>query len=591
MNKIYKVVYCKATQTMVAVSEFAKAHGKGGSVSVNKKKLHMPFSGQLKMLSVAVLLVIGGQSALAGSIAIGENSDVAAIGGKDVAKKGSADASGNDSVSIGDNASATKDRAVALGTSAEAGHDSVVVGNKASATKDQSVAIGSNAEASAGQSIAIGSRVKRGFYNCDNSGIEDIVHCKGGHTIASGPQSMALGANTWSQGDSSIAMGGDDLENLMEQTIQLEDGGTANLHAYYAEKTGFDLYGQEAPDSNNLPAKPTGDSKYTNTSAKGHGAIAIGVKSIAGGALTATLGTASQVDDTAHFGVALGSGSHVTKENAVALGAGSLTKEGAVYHPQSTVPVFDEDGNLTGETVGYLNYAGGAADMKPGDQVSVGSKGFERQIKHVAPAVIAPDSTDAVNGSQLFSVAKETNTQIQKLKKGMDTYFHMNTIDASQGAGDPATNLGGIGDKAGALGDHSMTAGLEAKATGVNAIAMGYQAHAGPDQVSQVKSNMLAVGYDARAEGINSTAIGFETRAKAKDTVALGNGAVATGDTGIALGKQTDAAGNFSISIGLDSRASGSGSVAVGSGAFAGEETAAPDGFIYATALGNDSKG
>ncbi|PIE47116.1 MAG: hypothetical protein CSA42_04695, partial [Gammaproteobacteria bacterium] len=115
-----------------------------------------------------------------------------------------------------------------------------------------------------------------------------------------------------------------------------------------------------------------------------------------------------------------------------------------------------------------------------------------------------------------------------------DNYFHMNTISGQTGASDD--NLAGPGELGGAQGDHSMAAGLEAKATGVNAIAMGYQAYAGsPDgQVTQDLSNMLAVGYDARAEGKNSTAIGFKTRAIAKDTVALGNGAEATGDTGIA---------------------------------------------------------
>ncbi|MBS9783572.1 MAG: hypothetical protein KGV46_03360, partial [Pasteurella sp.] len=54
--------------------------------------------------------------------------------------------------------------------------------------------------------------------------------------------------------------------------------------------------------------------------------------------------------------------------------------------------------------------------MKPGDQVSVGSYGYERQIKNVAPGVIAPWSTDAINGSQLSIFAGALQGRLNDLQ-------------------------------------------------------------------------------------------------------------------------------------------------------------------------------
>ena len=51
----------------------------------------------------------------------------------------------------------------------------------------------------------------------------------------------------------------------------------------------------------------------------------------------------------------------------------------------------------------YSGFAGGN-NVNPGDQVSFGSSGYERQLKNVAPGEISNTSTDAINGSQLYAV-------------------------------------------------------------------------------------------------------------------------------------------------------------------------------------------
>ncbi|WP_243632553.1 YadA-like family protein [Veillonella sp. AF13-2] len=52
------------------------------------------------------------------------------------------------------------------------------------------------------------------------------------------------------------------------------------------------------------------------------------------------------------------------------------------------------------------SWAGGDKTL-PGDVVSFGSKGYERQLKHVAPGEVSATSTDAINGSQLSAIVDQ----------------------------------------------------------------------------------------------------------------------------------------------------------------------------------------
>ena len=49
--------------------------------------------------------------------------------------------------------------------------------------------------------------------------------------------------------------------------------------------------------------------------------------------------------------------------------------------------------------------------------VSVGEKGNERQIKNVAAGHVEADSTDAINGSQLYAVASRVLSKAGKLQQ------------------------------------------------------------------------------------------------------------------------------------------------------------------------------
>jgi len=96
--------------------------------------------------------------------------------------------------------------------------------------------------------------------------------------------------------------------------------------------------------------------------------------------------------------VALGQGAKANNANDVALGSGSVTQ--TAVGTSSTV--------INGKTYSFAGTA-------PIGTVSVGSAGAERTITNVAAGQINANSTDAINGSQLYA----TNTAVEDLKSGL----------------------------------------------------------------------------------------------------------------------------------------------------------------------------
>jgi autotransporter adhesin len=86
---------------------------------------------------------------------------------------------------------------------------------------------------------------------------------------------------------------------------------------------------------------------------------------------------------------AIGYGSRANNANDVALGSGSVT---GAANPTSSAMI---------NSTTYTGFAGN----NPKSVVSVGSVGNERQITNVAAGRITSTSTDAVNGSQIYSIA------------------------------------------------------------------------------------------------------------------------------------------------------------------------------------------
>lgn len=99
--------------------------------------------------------------------------------------------------------------------------------------------------------------------------------------------------------------------------------------------------------------------------------------------------------------VALGNDIKVNTDNSVYLGSGSTEAEDS-----STMGTKEYSSAKIGKN--NFNFAGGKAD----GIVSVGSKGKERRIQNVAAGLISENSTDAVNGSQLYAIAQKLENKV-----------------------------------------------------------------------------------------------------------------------------------------------------------------------------------
>ena len=251
------------------------------------------------------------------------------------------------------------------------------------------VSIGNNADTSQGaNNVAIGENARVGSVGSVGSDIKVRTNpagqsiAIGGGTKpdegarAFGNQSIAIGGNTLAEGNSSIAIGNDDVESaISQQTTYTNTSGkqvTDTVGKAYKDLTGKDI---------------NAEGTYRDTKA-GQAAIAIGVKAQAGN-LSLALGTASTANQV--NAVAIGSGATATRDNAVAIGGGSTTEAAGTKEVNSTI----NDITYTWE---------GGQNTVAGDVVSFGRAGFERQLKHVAAGKVSKDSTDAINGSQLYGV-------------------------------------------------------------------------------------------------------------------------------------------------------------------------------------------
>ena len=509
--------------------------------------------------------VASGQNALAfGKSNKAEGKDAIAIGTNNNAWKvdsiafgHSANADGEQAVAIGLNSHARQANAVALGQGANADDTNalaigtssiaaqaaaIAIGNNARALKYSSIVIGEGAHSNNSRSVVIGYNASA-INPADSASNQDTNQTVaiGAFANAWGDQSTAIGNNVTAKGNSSIVIGSDDWDTVAEK--QVEDGSGKTVKEIYREYTGDEM--------------ATGKNSYIQPTS-GEAAVAIGTKSQATGELSTAFGTGTSATGLAS--AAFGMGARATKGNAVAIGAGSTTETDATG---------ERDANVNG--VQYGNFAGGSRIIA-GDQVSFGSAGYERQLKHIAPGAISETSTDAINGSQLYSVA---NVLATKIADASVKYYSVNPTEQDNTEGNRAndgatgTNAMAAGVAAAAAGDFSVAAGSNARANGHETVAIGHNTLA--SGVSAV-----AVGQRANASGSEAVALGIDSNASGKFAIAIGNKATVSDSklNGIAIGSGAVAAENYAMSMGLDTKALGNSSIAFGNTAQATDSEA-----------------
>ena len=168
-----------------------------------------------------------------------------------------------------------------------------------------------------------------------------------------------------------------------------------------------------------------------NANTNGQNAIAIGTGASAGstgteaqsgvaigGSANAKSNRAVAVGDSAQaswYGTALGSRS-IAAANSVAIGGGGSADQSYAVaslgnsvalgsFARTTAGVATKEASVTSDdtTLKLTNFAGDKLAKGTGFVLSVGDKGKERQIQNVAAGQVTADSTDAMNGSQLYS--------------------------------------------------------------------------------------------------------------------------------------------------------------------------------------------
>ncbi|WP_338578177.1 YadA-like family protein [Neisseria leonii] len=194
-----------------------------------------------------------------------------------------------------------------------------------------------------------------------------------------------------------------------------------------------------------------------------------------------------------------------------------------------------------------------------------------RQIQYVAAGRVAADSTDAINGSQLYQVL-----EVAKNSSGAavpNNYFHVNEWRTDQPAGDPATNYGPIDAKGGATGQYALAAGKDNKASGMHSVAVGYKNTAGGlnsvlvgvenetpvlGQLDTSQSTTV-VGSQNKAMTKDGTAtiIGYQNKIEAadaktsiKDSIAIGSRNTISGESSVALGETNKVNTNYAAALG-----------------------------------------
>ena len=527
MNKVFKIIWNKTTQSFVVTSELAKGAVKASSNSEQRVTSETRLSSLFKLSAFALSL----SAVMMPAQAVDLSTPLIKITAGRSAQMFTGEASGGG------------------GSNIAIGNDATVANNNAFG---RNIAIGSGAYISgtySEESIAIGSTGKGPQTQ---------------RTEVRGDQSIAIGGNTLAQGNSSIAIGNDDLDKVGGSTYT----GAEKFIKYdkSGNKTGeYILKGKALRD---IYKEMTGDTMAFRTyksTTSGEGAVAIGVQAYSPAALSLAIGTKANAST---FGAtALGTGAKADKLNSVALGTASvISKAGQAYVERT----------ILGTT---YTWAGGA-QVDEGDVVSIGNQGYERQIINLAPGDISANSTDAINGSQLYAAL----TEIEKIR-----YFSVksNVTGNQNNTGASGVNAIAIGPNASTITEASITMGLNANASdrGKNAVAIGTDAKTTAEngvslghKANSEYSNSTAIGYSSHANGGNATAVGTNAKAVTNST-ALGSNTdakelgVAIGHTassayaGVATGANANVSGNYGIAVGNNANASAEASIAIGKGA------------------------
>ncbi|ECE1264851.1 autotransporter adhesin SadA [Salmonella enterica] len=408
MNRIFKVLWNAATGTFVVTSETAKSRGKK--------------SGRRKL---AVSALIGLSSIMISADALAKAGNDTGAG---VTPTGT-QTGGTGWIAIGTDATAN--------TYTNVDGASAAMGYKASAMGKWSTAIGSYSQSTGDSSLALGVK---------STSAGDRAIAMGASSSASGSYSMAMGVYADSSGAKSVALG----------YKSVASGATSSALGYQATASGDD----SAAFGNGAQAIGT------NSVALGAGSTALEDNSVAVGNST----TQRQITYVAKGDINANSTDAVTGAQIYSLsqsvadrlgGGASVNSDGTVNAPLYKVGtgIYNNVGSAlsalnTSITNTEASVAGLAEDALLWDgntsAFSANHSGSDSKITNLAAGTLAADSTDAVNGSQLFDTNEKVDQNTADITTNTDsinqntTDIAANTASINQNTTDIATNTTNI---------------------------------------------------------------------------------------------------------------------------------------------------
>lgn len=433
----------------------------------------------------------------AGAQAAGNNS--LAIGTLATSSIKNGGSSVDKAVAIGYSAGVSDDKAIAIGSDAKSNSKSAsAMGDTAQALAENALAIGTNARAAGVSSGAIGTQNRVTGANTYVLGSQNSTAATGTAADVSASNSGIFGNENRMEGDSNRIVGNNNIlkmESLSNNSSNPKDFENIFVTGNHNTVTG-DPDTSTAGDAGSVSDITVTGSKNT-IQAKNQKNRNLTDIQIVGN--QNTVDATTQNADLSNTQIL---GSHVTATlgNSVYLGSNSAyVVSGATT---KGMDVYNSDGTY--------QYAGGT----PAGIVTVGSAEKERRIQNVAAGLVSAKSTDAVNGSQLYTMTRPlrfagdnstigttSGSDVNVLHRGSDQA--MSLLGGADGDKLSDNNIGVVANSA----NNTLTVKLAKDVTGLNSITsknVNAETVKAGDTTVNNQGVTIAGGPSVTKEGINA---------------------------------------------------------------------------------------
>ena len=464
MNHVFKIIWNKVNQCWVAVSELSKSVGKSSQTDKRKAlnviigaavlagattsamaETNVVSNDQGNIVGGIGASALGGTGTTGNSVVLGnkaksETTESVVIGGNttntgrwSVTLGDKADGNSQYGVTIGNRAYSGKGgNAIAIGLMAKTsnekagGNSQTAVGAASYADGEAASAFGATANATGALATAVGRNSKALAKSASAFGDSSSATAWGATALGVGASakadnSIAVGSQAVTEGGGSTALGGRSYAGAQSATalgtlanasaiVSTAVGNGAKASAVEASALGN---GANASGGAALALGAKSDASATNALAIGQtskaskmNAVAIGQNSNSSAVNAIALGTSSNVSGVS--AVVIGNQAKGTHENSVTLGSYSSSAANDFDKTAKALSYFGDKSSVT------VNYNGTSSTQK--GAVSVGDGKLVRQIQNVGAGRITAESTDAVNGSQLYQAYYNAGFNIQNNK-------------------------------------------------------------------------------------------------------------------------------------------------------------------------------